>query len=169
MSTKFLHRFWKLIILLVVQLVLLNNLHLLGYISPVIIACLTMDFERGASRIGLLLWGFAAGLLYDVFSNTIGMGMAAATLLGMLQPTLLHLFTPRDAPDDMVPSMRTMGTHRYLLYAFFSLLIFHTVFYLLDAMTLSDWTLTLLAIGCGTLMAFVIVAIAQSVIQRHDS
>ena len=63
----------------------------------------------------------------------------------------------------MVPSMHTMGAHRYILYAFFTMLIFHVVFYALDAFTLSNWPLTLMAMGIGGLMAFIIVVFAQMI------
>jgi len=164
MSRTLIQRLWKFLLVMVVQVLLLNHIHLLGYVCPVIIAYITMNFNRGSNRVLLLLWGFAAGLVYDVFSNTMGVGMASATLLAMLQPTLLGLFTPRDAADDMEPSMRTMGAQRWLTYAFFSMLIFHIVFYALDALTLGNLWLTLAAMGIGTAAAWVIVALAQSFI-----
>lgn len=156
------------VLLLLLQLIILNHVHVFTYATPVVIAYLTMNFQRGASRVGLLLWGFAIGLLYDVFSNTMGLGMCSATLLAMMQPFLLSLFTPRDAADDMVPSMHSMGAHRYSLYVFFSMLLFHIVFYALDAFTLSNWSLTLIAMGGGGLMAFIIVLFAQIVIPKDD-
>lgn len=162
MSTNVLRNILKFVVLLLVQLILLNHIHILGYISPIVIAYMTMNFRRGCSRISLLLWGFAIGLVYDVFSNTMGIGMASCTLLGMIQPILLKLFTPRDAADDLEPSMRTLGARRYTLYALFSMLIFHTVFYLLDALTLSNLMLTACAIGIGTASAFLLIIIAQS-------
>ena len=168
MSREIIHRLWKMVIVLLLQLIILNHVHVLTYATPVIIAYVTMNFQRGASRVGLLLWGFVTGLLYDVFSNTMGLGMCSATLLAMMQPLLLSLFTPRDAADDMVPSFHTMGAHRYILYAFFSMLIFHIVFYALDAFTLSNWPVTLMAMGIGGLIAFVIVVFAQTLLPRKN-
>lgn len=168
MSTSFLRRLGRMFLVLLVQLILLNNIHLFGYVSPVIIAFVTMNFRRGSSRMGLLLWGFITGFLYDLFSNTMGMGMFTATLLAMLQPFLLSLFTPRDAAEDMLPSMYEMGMHRYLLYTFFSMLLFHVVYYLLDAFMLSNLWLTLVAIGTGTLFSFFILALFQSMTRRVE-
>jgi hypothetical protein len=48
------------------------------------------------------------------------------------------------------------------------MLLFHIVFYALDAFTLSNWTLTLIAMGGGGLMAFIIVLFAQIVIPKDD-
>ena len=72
MSRSIIHRFWRMVLLLLLQLIILNHVHVFTYATPVVIAYLTMNFQRGASRVGLLLWGFAIGLLYDVFSNTFG-------------------------------------------------------------------------------------------------
>jgi len=168
MSTAIIHRFWKMTVLLLVQLLVLNHVHLFGYATPIVLTYLTMNFERGCSRVALLLWGFVCGLIYDMFSNTMGLGMASGTLLAMLQPSLLKLFTPRDAADDMRPSFRTLGTHSYLLYAAFTILIYHAVFYALDAFTLRNWTTTLVAIGCGTAVAFLLVALAQTTVKERE-
>lgn len=148
-------------LLLLFQVLVLNNIHLLGYATPLTITYLTMQFQRGSSRTLLLLWGFAIGLVYDMFSNTMGMGMASATLMGMLQPVLLNLFTPRDSAEDFTPSAHTMGRGRYHLYVLFTLFIFHCVFYALDAFTLANWPLTVFAIIGGTCMSFLIVLFIQ--------
>lgn len=161
MNALGLTRFWRLLLLLLVQLLLLNHIHLFGYATPVVLAYMTIPFRRGASRIGLLLWGFVTGLLYDVFSNTMGLGMSTCTLLAMLQPLLLSLFVPNEAPEDIQPSVKTMGTRQFLLYAFFTMLVFHIVFYALDAFTLRNWQVTLMAIACSTLMAFLFVLFVQ--------
>lgn len=161
MSTTILTRLWRMVLLLLVQLLLLNHIHLFGYATPVVMAYMTIPFGRGSSRVGLLLWGFTAGLLYDVFSNTMGLGMTTGTLLAMLQPVLLNLFTPNEAPEDIKPTMRSMGVRQYLLYVFSTMFIYHLVFYVLDAFTLSNWPLTLMAVVCSTLMAFLFVVFVQ--------
>ena len=157
------------LLLLLVQLLLLNHIHLFGYATPVVLAYLTIPFHRGTSRVGLLLWGFCMGLIYDIFSNTMGLGMATGTLIAMLQPVLLNLFAPNDAPDDMRPSIRTMGVQPYLLYVFLTLLIYHVVFYALDAFTLQNWQVTLMAIGCSTAMAFLFVVFVQLLLSSMHS
>lgn len=141
------------LLLLTIQLLFLNHVHVLGYGTPLLLAGLTLKFHRGSSRISLLLWGFLMGMLYDMFSNTTGMGMATCTLLAMMQPFLLGLFMPRDAADNLRPSFHSMGTVSYILYVLFTMVVFHTVFYALDAFSIANWTLTLMGIGLGSVMA----------------
>jgi len=167
MSTSFLHHFSQFVILLLLQLLLLNHVHVLGYICPVVIAALTLGFNRGSNRIALLLWGFSIGLVYDLFSNTQGMGMASSTLCAMLQPALLRLCSPSDASDDFTPSVRSMTFRRYMLYVASTMIIFHTVFYVLDAFFLRNWQLSVLAIGISFILASALVLLFALLFQTH--
>jgi len=166
MNNMFLRHVLQFVAILLLQLLLLNHLHVLGYICPVVLAWMTMGFARNSSRIALLLWGFFIGLCYDVFSNTLGIGMAAATLCGMVQPWLLSLFIPRDAADDMLPSIRSMTFHRYLCYVLATMLVFHAAFYCLDAFMLRNWRLTLMAVGIGTAVGSFVVVLAESFLMQ---
>ena len=105
MGNAFLTRLLRLVIIIVVQVIILNNVHLFGYATPLLNGFFIQRFHYGSSRIGILIYGFIAGAIYDMFSDTMGMGMASMTLLAMLQPTLLQLFKPRDAADDFTPSL----------------------------------------------------------------
>lgn len=153
MNSTFFIRLLRLTILLILQILVFNNIHLMGYATPLLIGYMLLCFERGSSRIGLLLWGFVIGIVFDVFSNTAGMASASCTLLAMMQPKLMQMFLPRDADEDYKPSLSSMGFWKYLLYAFLGMLILHATFYALDAFTINDWQLTLIAIGSSAALA----------------
>ena len=168
MSSVFLTRLARFLILLFFQVLVFNQVHLLGYITPLMIGYMVVCFHRGTSRVGMLLWGFATGLTFDMFCNTAGMGASAMTLIAMIQQPLLALFTPRDAAEDFTPTFRTLGFWTYLLYAFILMLVLHSVFYLLDAFTLANWQLTLISIGGGTLMATIITIFVELLVHTKD-
>ena len=171
MSITFFHRAFRMVLLLAVQLLVMNHIHLFGYGTPLLLAGLTLKFHRGTSRISLLLWGFVMGMFYDMFSNTTGMGMATCTLLSMMQPFLLNLFTPREASAELRPSFLTIGQINYILYVLLTMLIFHAVFYALDAFTISNWILTLTGISTGTLIATMLMVLFDLIShpKRHES
>jgi rod shape-determining protein MreD len=160
MNSEFLSRLMRCVLMLMVQVAIVNNIHLWGYATALVVGYVVVRFRSGASRISMLLWGFFAGLMFDMFSDTMGMCMISMTLLAMLQPALLYLFKPRDASGDFIPTIRTMGLWLYVPYVAFSMLALHSSFYLLEAFSFSNWQLTLAAICGGTLMSvFVIVFI----------
>lgn len=156
----------RLVILLTVQVFILNHVHIVGYITPLLMGYMLICFQSGASRIGLLVWGFLAGLMFDIFSGTAGMASAGCTLLAMMQPALLRAFAPHDADDHFVPCIRTMGFGKYFTYAFLCMFVLHAVFYLLDAFTLHDWPMTLASVGGGTLVATLLCIFTELLVRK---
>lgn len=168
MGSVFLSRMVRFITLMVVQIAIMNHIHLWNYATALIIGYMVVRFHFGTSRIGILLWGFVTGLVFDMFSDTMGMCMASMTFLAMVQPVLLRLFKPRDVSDDFTPTIKTMGLWLYIPYLLFSMLVLHASFYMLEAFSLANWQLTLLAIGGGSLMSTVILLFVEIMINNSN-
>ena len=166
MGSVFLSRMVRFITLMVVQIAIMNHIHLWNYATALIIGYMVVRFHFGTSRIGILLWGFVTGLVFDMFSDTMGMCMASMTFLAMVQPVLLRLFKPRDVSDDFTPTIKTMGLWLYIPYLLFSMLVLHASFYMLEAFSLANWQLTLLAIGGGSLMSTVLLLFVEIMINN---
>lgn len=160
-----------LLLLMAVQVMVVNHIHLMGCVTPLIIGYLLICFHAGTSRTELLCWGFAEGLIYDIFSDTMGIGAASCTLLALLQPMLLKLFKPREAQDDFEPSINSMGASGFLTYAAACLLVLHTAFYLLDSFSFAHILTTLIAITGSTALATVLTAGMELLIRQspHES
>ncbi|MCQ2256368.1 MAG: rod shape-determining protein MreD [Bacteroidaceae bacterium] len=167
MNSTTLFRALRFIILLSFQILVLNHVHLMSYITPLIIGYMVISLHRGTSRISCILWGFSIGLIFDIFSDTAGMASAACTLVGLLQPVILGMFTPRDAAEDFVPTVANMGFWNYTLYSFILMIILHAVFYILDAFTLSNIILTLSAIIGGTIFATILVLFCDLLVRAR--
>ena len=55
MSSVFISRLLRLCILLFFQVLVCNNIHLLGYVTPLVIGYMVVCFHRNTSRISILL------------------------------------------------------------------------------------------------------------------
>lgn len=148
--------FLRTLAILLVQVFVLNRIHLFGYVTPLLLCYPMLCGHRLLTRVQLLLWGFATGFLFDVFSNTAGMASASCTLVAMLLPGLTNLFVVRGDEDVRLLSTSTIGIARFAIYVLAFMLIFHAVFYLLDYFTLMHLQLTLKAIGVGTLLSTIL-------------
>ncbi len=157
------------VLILLVQILVCNNMHVFGYASPLLLVYMTMKFHRGASRESILIWGFAIGLVFDIFSNTMGKGMAMCTLLAMMQPVLLRLFSPSESVDMLVPSFKSMGLDRYLYYAFANLFVFHLGFYFLEDFSFNHFKMMMIGTFAGTITAFVFVIVADVLIPKDKN
>lgn len=162
MNSNFFLRLLRLITLVCVQVVICNNIHLLGCITPMVISYMLVCMNRDTSHTALLMWGFAIGLLHDMFANTAGIAAAACTLTAMLQPGILNMFLPRDAANDFVPTYRSLGFSSYITYTLLISLIINTVYIVLSTFTLYNWQMTLCAIGGSTVLTTAIIAFVDA-------
>jgi hypothetical protein len=86
------------------------------------------------SRLGLLLAGFAAGLLLDYFTNTPGLHAAACVLIAYVRPFLINILIPKDTSEFNYrePSPRALGLAPYSVYVFVLTLLHNTYLLLLE-------------------------------------
>ena len=96
--------------MVLLQVLILNNVHIAGYATPFLYIYLILKFESDTPRKALMLWAFFLGLAVDVFSDTPGMNAAATVLLAFLRPTFLRLLVTLDTLDTLVKDIRTMGS-----------------------------------------------------------
>ena len=169
MNSIILTRVFRLLILIVLQVLVFNNIHLFGYITPLVIGYMVVCFHRNTSHTEILIWGFVTGFISDLFSNTAGMGAASCTLIAMIQPYWLNLLAPRDSADDFTPTMTTMGFWNYILYIILLMVVLHGCFYLLDAFTLYDWFLTILSIAGGAVLSTLIILFIELMIRARKN
>lgn len=163
------HRIIRMLLILIVQILICNNIQTFGYAPPVLLAYLTMKFHRGSSRESLLIWGFIIGLIFDIFSNTMGKGMAACTLLGMLQPFLLNLFSPTESVDMLVPSFKTLGFDRYIYYVVATMLIFHFTFYLLEDFSFRHPNILFTGTFVSTVLSVLFILLADVILPKDKN
>lgn len=138
--------------LILLQVLVLNNVHIAGYATPFLYIYLVIKLSSGISKSELLIWGFSIGLVVDVFSNTPGMNAAATTLLAFLRPLFLRLFIPRDAADDIDPSMKTIGAFSFIKYVVTCVLFHHIFLLLIESFSLFNLTDLLIKIGTSVVL-----------------
>ncbi|KAA6337014.1 hypothetical protein EZS27_014870 [termite gut metagenome] len=151
------------IALIFIQVLIGNNICIGGYATPFIYIYFILKLDSDASRNSLMLWAFSLGFIIDVFSNTLGMNMAAVVLLAFLRPLLLSLYTSRDNIDLNVPSVQTMGRIPYWKYIITSILIHHSILFSLEFFSFSNIGGLLLRILTGSLLTFVCIIAIDSI------
>jgi hypothetical protein len=138
------------------QLVLFNYAFCFVYIATITL----LPFE--INRITLLVIAFFAGLIVDVFYNTVGANAAAMTLIAFLRPTVIDILTPQRGYDErQTLSLNSMGLTWFVTYTATLTVIHHFVLFLLEA---SDWGLffpVLLKVICSTIFTTAVIVIIQ--------
>lgn len=152
MVLNYLHKIGWFIGLVLLQVLILNNVHIAGYATPFLYIYLILKFESNVSRNVLMLWGFFLGLTVDIFSDTPGMNASATVLLAFLRPTFLRLFVPRDTLEALVPSIRSMGVSPFLKYLFACVFVHHGMLLTIEFFSFAHIGMLLLRIVASTLL-----------------
>lgn len=160
---NFLHRIGWFVGLVLLQVLILNNIHIAGYATPFFYVYFLLKFATGTSRVELMLWGFTLGFIIDVFSNTPGMNAAATTLMAFSRPSILRLFTPRDLLDSIVPSYKTLGFYSFLKYALVAVFVQHLALISLEFFSFTSLPLLLLRVGASTLLTFICIMAVEGI------
>lgn len=129
---------WTLV-LLVVQVLVFNHIHLFGYATPVIYVYILCLQPLDTPRYSWLLWGFFTGVVADMFSGTPGVGAASMTLTAMCAPVLLRLMVPKDSVEDMVPGYYTLGSWKFVWYVSLLVLLQQAAFIVLEVFSFFDF------------------------------
>lgn len=160
MIITYIHRIGWFIGLVLLQALILNNVHIGGYATPFLYIYLILKFNSDTSRNELMLWAFFLGLSVDMFSNTPGMNAAATVLLAFLRPVFLRLFTPRDNQDNLIPSFKSMGGGSFLKYIIASVFIHHLTLLTIEFFSFSSLLLLFARVmACTFLTVICIVAV----------
>lgn len=162
MILNFFIRLLQVLALGIIQVLLFNHIHFMGYGTPLVYVALLLYIPSDANRTATLIWAFLLGTLMDMFANTAGISAASLTLAAMVQPSLLKASLPKDALEDMVPNYHTMGMWNHMRYFTVLLLIHHVFYFALESF--SFFNLTDLAISAGTSFAssWLIIALMET-------
>ena len=81
MVTDILKRTLMLIVFCLVQVMVLNRIHVFNCATPLLYVYFAIMFPRSYPKWAIMLWCFALGVVIDAFSNTPGVASASMTLV----------------------------------------------------------------------------------------
>lgn len=162
MNVDSLKRVLWLLVLTLVQVLVLNHVHLFGIATPLLYIYFIILFPRNYPRWAMLLWGFGLGLLIDIFANTPGVTCGTLTLMALIQPYLLRPFIPRDSAEDMEPGIRTLGTAQFCYYSLLMVLIFCILFFTFEMFSFFNILLWLECVGGSAALTFILILVIEN-------
>lgn len=163
MVTTYIHKFFWFSGLALLQVLILNNVHIGGYATPFLYVYFILKFESGVSRNELMLWGFLLGFVIDTFSNTPGMNAAAAVLLAFVRPLFLGLFAPRDGLENVSPSFKSMGNSSFIKYLIACVFIHHMALLTIEFFSFTSASALLLRMVFSTLLTVTCIMAVEGV------
>ena len=160
---KNLHRIEWFVGLVLIQVLVLNQLHVGGYATPFLYIYFILKFNSKIGRNSLMIWAFMLGLTVDVFGNTPGMNAAACTCLAFFRNSLLRLVTLRDLDEAFRPGIKSLGLAVFFRYILLATTLFCTLLLLIDTFTFFNLPVLFLKIVTSIASTMVCIFCVESI------
>jgi rod shape-determining protein MreD len=151
------------VVLCLAQVLVLGNIHLFDYATPLLFVYFVIIFPRNYPKWGALLWSFALGFCLDMFANTPGVTAASLTFAGMLQPHLIELFLPREASEDIKSSAKALGVWNFVCLATVITVVFCLLFFALESFSFFNWMYWLQCAGASAALTLLLIFALETI------
>ena len=155
-------------LLMLLQALVLNNIYLGGFVTPMLFVLFILMLPTGMSRVWVLLIGFGTGLLMDVLSNSPGFHASACTVLALCRFWFGDKMLTRG--EDIAietPSLRTLDFRTLSLYLFVMLFVYHLVYFHLVIFSLHDLGRIWLCALLSAMVTWVVAVVYQGLMPRE--
>lgn len=154
--------FFYFVVLVLIQVLVLNNIHFLRVATPFLYLYFILKMPVGTSRTNVVFFSFLIGLVIDIFSNTPGMHAAACTLAGFIREPLIRLFMGKDLPEGIFPSYKTFGYGGFFRYTLSFVVIHHVTLFLIESLTFFDPLFLALRIGASVVTTTLLICTIEA-------
>ena len=152
----------RFVVLLLVQVFILNNIRINGYINPYlyVMFILLLPFETRGWL--LLLSSFILGLLIDIFAHTPGMHAAAAVFMAFCRPTIIRFISGgKGIEPGMKPGILSMGFQWFFAYSAILIFLHHLVYFYIEIFRFSEFLQTFYRMLISTASTLVLVLVVE--------
>ena len=153
------------IALCLLQVVVLNHIHLFSVATPLFYIIFVLHFPSNYSRSGIMLWCFAMGIVIDCFGNTPGVASASMTLLGALQPYILRRFMSHEV-EEMVPSLSVLGVQSFFSYLSCVTLLYCLLYFSLEMLSFAHLSYWIENVIGSTILTVLLIFVVEIVRKR---
>lgn len=169
MKIRYVYDFLLFVVLILLQVLLFNNIHLFGIATPVFYIYFLIKLPLGRNPFFVIVPAFLMGLIIDIFMNTPGMNAAATTIVATFRKPILSLFFPREEYEDFVPSLY-VAAGPFIRFSFFFVTLHQTLLFFIESFTFFNVINTLSRIAASSILTLILIfAIDSLIFNRRKS
>lgn len=162
MNSLLVRNIFRFVFLVLIQVLILNNINLGGYINPYIYVLFILLLPVDISKSLLLFLAFLMGITIDFFGNTLGLHAAATLLLAFARPGVINLFFSNiEFNKDEEPSLQRLKFSGFFKYVFVLVFIHNFALFMLELFSFNNFLYTLYRIMLNTLLTILIIFITM--------
>lgn len=167
MNNIFLKNIIRFFVFILIQVFILNNIRLGGYINPYLYVYFILLLPFETPKWLLLISAFLLGLGVDYFSDTMGMHAASSVLMAFSRPLVLSLISSkREYEQGITPSISDLGFRWFFSYSLILVLIHHLLYFYLEVFRLSEFFTTLYRAFISIVFTVLLVILTQVIFHK---
>ena len=150
-----------------VQILLLNQIKVSGFLNPFFYVLFILLLPISTPRYLVILLSFVLGLTIDIFSDTLGLHIAATVFMGYLRIPVINLISGRESELSDYPSEKNNGIRWFFFYVVTLVLLHHFFLFYLEVFTFSGFFRTLIRAVSSSILSVFIIVLSQYLIFRE--
>ena len=124
----------RFVALILLQVFVVNNIRLGGYVHPYVYIIFIMLLPINIPNWQLLIAGFGMGLAVDLFGGTPGLHAAASTFMAFCRPYILNLLSGHQKYDNVQePNIGQQGGLWFIKYTSCMVVVHHLFLFLAES------------------------------------
>ncbi len=156
------------VLLIALQILVLNNIKLGGFINPYIYILFIMLLPFEIPGWILLILGFLTGLTIDAYSGTLGMHSSATLFIAFLRPTILSNISTYELDDKKGrPTMSMNDLGWFIKYTLIMVFAHHFVLFYLETFSFTHFFATLLRVFLSSILTVFFILLSQFFLLRR--
>jgi rod shape-determining protein MreD len=159
----------QLVVLLALQVLILNNVELVGYMNPYLYLIFILVLPASLNRFALIIIAFLLGFVIDIFENSGGLHASATLLLAFLRPFIFKLVAGPSAIEIERMNIRTLGVGRFMLLAALAVFVHHFWLFLLESFSFSELFQVLVRTLLSGIFTLFLIYLAQILVYRKQT
>ncbi|MCK9164202.1 MAG: rod shape-determining protein MreD [Bacteroidales bacterium] len=158
MNKDILLGFLHFILIAAFQVFVLNGMHFVGYINPLIYVWFILMLPTNTPKWAVLMLSFSMGFVVDMFSGYIGLHCAVLTFIGFIRPIFINVFfSGKEIESNLRPSIAEMGLSNFLPYLAILVFIHHFFYFTFEIFSFVEIFRTLLRIVLSSISTILII------------
>lgn len=145
------------LVVVLLQVLLFDHLQIAGWGFPMVYVLVLMNLPVQTPRWLEMMIGAAVGLLFDVWSSSLGVNMAACIAFSFLRPILLNNVLQDVERVKGEVCSRSIGRIEYIKCLVFLVLMHHLLVFALEAWSWSNWWMVLVQTLISSLLTILII------------
>ncbi len=140
---RFISYVWLMISVLVVQIFLLDNISIHLWLRPMIFPLVVLLLPMEWRSLWVMLVALATGVVMDISLGGAGLYVASLLPISLVRGTVMYLTTNRSVEaSDQSTLLTRLSLRQLMIYLGVAMLLHHTLFFLLETLSLSNiWRL----------------------------